>query len=113
MAGILELRDISAGYEGDLVLKGINFAIDDEDFIGVIGPNGGGKTTLVKLILGLITPMQGSIVFHNPDERNLIGYLPQVSQTDKKFPITVPEVVMSGLMSARHGFRAYTRTDRE
>ncbi len=113
MAGILELRDISAGYDGDLVLKGINFSIDDLDFIGVIGPNGGGKTTLVKLILGLIRPMQGSLVFNNPGGQNLIGYLPQVSQTDKKFPITVPEVVMSGLMSARQGIRSYTRADRE
>jgi zinc transport system ATP-binding protein len=113
MADILELHDISAGYEGDMVLSGINLIIADLDFIGVIGPNGGGKTTLVKLILGLIKPMQGSIVFHNPGERNLIGYLPQVSQTDKKFPITVLEVVLSGLMSMKQGFRAYTRADRD
>lgn len=112
MAEILELRDVSAGYEGDMVLKDINFAIGDLDFIGVIGPNGGGKTTLVKLILGLIKPMQGNIVFFDPGERNLIGYLPQVSQTDKKFPITVLEVVLSGLMSIKQGFRAYSRSDR-
>jgi zinc transport system ATP-binding protein len=112
MAEILELRDVSAGYEGDMVLKDINFTIGDLDFIGVIGPNGGGKTTLVKLILGLIKPMQGSIEFFDPAERNLIGYLPQVSQTDKKFPITVLEVVLSGLMSVKQGFRAYSRSDR-
>ncbi len=112
MADILELRDVSAGYEGDIVLNGINLIISDLDFIGVIGPNGGGKTTLVKLILGLIKPMQGSIVFHDPSERNLIGYLPQVNQTDKKFPITVLEVVLSGLMSVKQGFRAYGRSDR-
>lgn len=113
MADILELHDVSAGYEGDIVLSGINLTIADLDFIGVIGPNGGGKTTLVKLILGLIKPMQGSIVFHNPGEHNLIGYLPQVSQTDKKFPITVLEVVLSGLMAMKQGFRAYTRADRD
>lgn len=112
MAEILELRDVSAGYEGDMVLKDINFSISNLDFIGVIGPNGGGKTTLVKLILGLIKPMQGNIVFFDPGERNLIGYLPQVSQTDKKFPITVLEVVLSGLMSVKQGFRAYSRSDR-
>jgi len=112
MAEILELRDVSAGYEGDMVLKDINLTIGDLDFIGVIGPNGGGKTTLVKLILGLIKPMQGSIVFFDPGERNLIGYLPQVSQTDKKFPITVLEVVLSGLMSVKQGFRAYSQSDR-
>jgi len=113
MAEILELRDISAGYDGDMVLKGINLTIADLDFIGVIGPNGGGKTTLVKLILGLIRPMHGSIVFHDPGERNLIGYLPQVSQTDKKFPITVLEVVLSGLMSVKQGFRAYASADKD
>jgi zinc transport system ATP-binding protein len=112
MAEILELKDVCAGYDGEMVLKDVCFNIGDLDFIGVIGPNGGGKTTLVRLILGLIRPMQGSIVFHNPAERNLIGYLPQVSQTDKKFPITVLEVVLSGLMSVKHGFRAYRRSDR-
>lgn len=113
MAEILEIRDVSAGYEGDMVLKDINIVVSDLDFIGVIGPNGGGKTTLVKLILGLIRPMQGEIVFHNPDERNLIGYLPQVNQNDKRFPITVIEVVLSGLMSVKQGFRAYHRDDRK
>lgn len=111
MAGILEMHDVSAGYGSEMVLSNIRFAVDELDFIGVIGPNGGGKTTLVKLILGLIRPMQGNIVFQNPGERNLIGYLPQVSQTDKSFPITVLEVVLSGLMSLKRGFGAYGRND--
>lgn len=112
MAEILELQHVSAGYDGEMVLKDVSFSISELDFIGVIGPNGGGKTTLVKLILGLIKPLQGNIVFHDPGERNLIGYLPQVSQTDKKFPITVMEVILSGLMSVKQGFRAYHRSDR-
>ncbi|PKO97671.1 MAG: zinc ABC transporter ATP-binding protein [Bacteroidetes bacterium HGW-Bacteroidetes-9] len=112
MADIIELRDISAGYSGDLVLSGVDLIISDFDFIGVIGPNGGGKTTLVKLILGLIKPMQGQVIFHMPGERNLIGYLPQVNQTDKNFPITVLEVVLSGLMSVKQGFKAYSGADR-
>ncbi len=112
MADILELSGVSAGYNSEMVLKGIDLTISDLDFIGVIGPNGGGKTTLVKLILGLIKPMEGSIIFHENGERNLIGYLPQVSQNDKKFPITVLEVVLSGLMSVKQGFMTYTRKDK-
>lgn len=111
MADIIELRDISAGYNGDMVLSGVDLTISELDFIGVIGPNGGGKTTLVKLILGLIKPMQGQVIFHMPGERNLIGYLPQVNQTDKNFPITVLEVVLSGLMSVKQGFKAYSKSE--
>lgn len=113
MAEILEIRDASAGYSGDLVLRNVNLTINDLDYIGVIGPNGGGKTTLVKLILGLIKPMQGNVIFHNLDNPNLIGYLPQVSQIDKRFPITVLDVVLSGLMSVKGRFGSYRQSDKE
>jgi len=112
MAEILEIRDASAGYDDDLVLRNVDLTIYDLDYIGVIGPNGGGKTTLVKLILGLIKPMQGSVVFHSQDNRNLIGYLPQVSQIDKRFPITVLDVVLSGLMSVKGRFGSYSHSDK-
>jgi zinc transport system ATP-binding protein len=99
MATLLELRTISAGYESNIVLRDIDFKVSENDFIGVIGPNGGGKTTLLKVILGQIKPLNGSIIF-NTDllKMTKIGYLPQMSAGDTSFPVTVLDVVLSGLM---------------
>ncbi|MBW6489714.1 MAG: ABC transporter ATP-binding protein [Lentimicrobium sp.] len=112
MTEIVEIKNASAGYNADVVLRNISLSIHDSDYIGVIGPNGGGKTTLVKLIMGLLPPMQGEVIYHNGDKRNMIGYLPQVSKTDRSFPITVNEVVLSGLMSIKGG-AGYNRKDKE
>jgi zinc transport system ATP-binding protein len=100
MGTIVELQNISAGYEDEIILKDVNFVVNENDFIGVIGPNGGGKTTLVKVIIGLIKPITGKVIYHQDtasESRRLIGYLPQVSHTDRNFPITVLNVVLSGL----------------
>lgn len=101
MSTILELKNITAGYEGIPVLKEVNLAIKEQDFIGIIGPNGGGKTTLLKVILGLLKPFSGDIHYY-VSKTNLFGYLPQNSQFDRRFPISVREVVMSGLMSEKN-----------
>lgn len=92
---IVILENISTGYGTKPVVEKVNLSILPNDFIGVLGPNGGGKTTLMKLILGLLQPYSGKVSF--PSGRPATGYLPQVSQIDKSFPITVKELVSSGL----------------
>ena len=112
---LIELHDISVGYEGYEALHAVNLTIDSADFLGVIGPNGGGKTTLVKAILGAV-PYTGKIDYA-PElfdgRERLIGYMPQITEFDRAFPISVEEVVLSGLQG-RRGFRhRYTQSDRE
>lgn len=108
---LIELKHITAGYDGTPVLTDVNLTIAEGDFIGVIGPNGGGKTTLLKVILGLLKPISGEACLP-ADTRNLFGYLPQNSTFDRRFPISVREVVMSGLMAEKKLYRAYTRQDK-
>lgn len=100
MPDILELKDITAGYDHQPVLEHVNFTIREGDFIGIIGPNGGGKTTLLKVILGLLKPFSGEVIYHT-SKQNLFGYLPQNNRFDQRFPINVTEVVLSGLMSGK------------
>jgi zinc transport system ATP-binding protein len=108
---ILELRGVSAGYDRQLVLRGVDFTLRAGDFVGVTGPNGGGKTTLLKVILGLLPPRAGEVVYHAP-ARALFGYLPQNHRFDTRFPVSVEEVVLSGLLSRKGLFKRYTRADR-
>ncbi|MCC8172946.1 MAG: ABC transporter ATP-binding protein [Odoribacter sp.] len=112
MNTILELKDIAGRYDGVKVLEHINLKIVENDFLGIIGPNGGGKTTLLKLILGLIKPYEGEIIYYTP-KQNLFGYLPQNNTIDKRFPISVTEVVLSGLLSDKGLFKTYTKADRQ
>lgn len=99
MANLLEMNLLSAGYDENIILQDITFKVNENDFIGVIGPNGGGKTTLLKVILGLIKPVKGSLVFNNDlINENSIGYLPQISTGDINFPVTVTDVILSGMM---------------
>jgi len=117
MKKILEIKNLSAGYENSLVLKNIDFQVHDTDFIGIIGPNGGGKTTLIKAILGLIKPIEGNILYHFPgkerDFRKYIGYLPQQNVIDKKFPISVREVVLSGLTTQKRLIFRFSSTEKK
>lgn len=98
---IIEIENLSAGYDGRTVLHDVNLNVYERDFLGIIGPNGGGKTTLVKCMLGLLKPLTGRITYHFGRQQKAhtpaIGYLPQYSAIDRKFPISVGEVILSGL----------------
>ena len=115
MKKLVELTDITAGYDGSVALQKVNFEVKEQDYIGVIGPNGGGKTTLLKVILGILAPYTGTIALPGSatGQRDFIGYLPQVNNIDKKFPITVQEVVLSGIMSRKGFFSRYTNDDKQ
>jgi len=114
MSYLLEMRTLSAGYGSSLILEEVDFRVNENDFIGVIGPNGGGKTTLLKVILGLLRPVKGSIEF-NPGllSRSRIGYLPQISTGDVSYPVSVSDVVLSGLMRGKSLVSRMNRDDRK
>jgi zinc transport system ATP-binding protein len=97
---LIEIRDMYASYQKQRVLHGVSLTVNEGDFIGIIGPNGGGKTTLIKVILGLLKPEKGSIQYGL--EKSEMSYLPQGNQVDDRFPITVREVIASGL---EHGIK--------
>jgi zinc transport system ATP-binding protein len=99
MTNLLEIKSLSAGYGSNIVLENVNLNVAENDFIGVIGPNGGGKTTLLRVILGLVNPVTGSVLFNDKNlKKYQIGYLPQISEGDNTFPVTVKDVILSGLM---------------
>ena len=107
---------LSAGYGGNPVMSNVNLKVEEEDFVGIIGPNGGGKTTLLRAILGLIEPINGEVkVFGKPPERtrNKIGYVPQYATFDEEYPITVQEVVQMGRRKEKKFFERYSRQDLE
>ena len=99
MSTLLKIESVSAGYEDKVVLQDVTMPVEENDFIGIIGPNGGGKTTFLKVILGLIKPFSGRVNYTPGSLKlNQIGYMPQVAQGDTLFPVTVEDVVLSGLM---------------
>lgn len=108
---LIRIKNLSIGYEGELpIVSGINVTISGQDYIGVIGPNGGGKTTFIRTLTGALPPLSGKIEYA-PNLR--LGYLPQIKSIDKTFPISVTDVVLSGLAATKGIFGRYVRTDRK
>ena len=101
---IISLRHISKQWEGKSVLRDINFDVRRGDFIAITGPNGGGKTTLLRILLRLLKPTEGTVTYYrdgSPAKNLSIGYLPQKNMIDSRFPITVEEVIASGLIGEK------------
>lgn len=112
---IITIRDLGVRYDNVTALEHVNLDIYVDDFVGIIGPNGGGKSTLVKAIMGIV-PYNGHIEYGEQLLRNKkphIGYLPQISTFDKEFPISVREVVMSGLQAECGLWRSYSKDERK
>ena len=114
---LIEVKDLSYRFDGGpLVLEDVNLEIAAGDFASVIGPNGGGKTTLVKLIVGLLTPTAGRVrVFGEAPAkaRPRIGYMPQHAMMDPRFPVRAVDVVLMGRLGIGRRFGNYGRADRE
>lgn len=110
MNQLIKIDHLTVSYGPVVALNDACMSINENDFIGVIGPNGGGKTTLLKSILGLVEPTSGKIQFSKElkGKGSHIGYLPQVNKFDNKFPISVVEVVMSGNMAHHNWFKMST-----
>ena len=133
MTPIIQINHLCASYDQKEVLHDVNLTVYQDDYLGIIGPNGGGKTTLMKIILGLKKPSSGEIKFFNPetideekDEENgkvnyepkevkeiSMGYLPQYNDLDRQFPISVYEVVLSGLSKNKRLLARYTKAQHQ
>jgi zinc transport system ATP-binding protein len=110
------IKDLWFSYDGHPVLEDVNLSIPQGDFVSVVGPNGGGKTTLLKLMLGLLRPSRGEVrVFGAAPEqaRPRIGYMPQHAELDPQFPATVMDVALMGRLGHRRPFGRYSRKDKE
>ena len=117
MAKALEIDRLTVSYGRNVVLRDVTFSVEEGEYLGIMGPNGGGKSTLLKAILGIVKPSGGSVkIFgRSPGEgKSKIGYVPQFSDTDRSFPISVLEVVMTALLkNGLHPFLRFGEKDRE
>lgn len=117
MNKLVEITNLCVGYENKPnVLQNVSLTVYEDDFLGIIGPNGGGKTTLLKAVLGLVKTSSGTISFYENGQKVSsinIGYLPQINQIDKKFPICVADVILSGLTPKGAFVKRYDKADKQ
>ncbi|MBA3239009.1 MAG: ABC transporter ATP-binding protein [Parachlamydiaceae bacterium] len=116
MVNAVQCENLSFAYEDTLILKDISFSIEPGESVGIIGPNGGGKTTLLKLIMGFLKPTSGKLsLFGLPPSKAIhdVGYVPQAMRFDKQFPISLYELVLSGRLSRLPWYGVYSKEDYE
>lgn len=109
---LINIKNLTLGYEGNTILKGVSFTVHEGDYICVVGENGSGKTTLLKGILGLVPKLGGSVEFSECISRNHVGYLSQQSKHTADFPASVREIVMSGFLNNRRFGPGYTKKEK-
>lgn len=109
---LITCKDVSLGYEGSIVLEDVNFEINNGDYLCVVGENGSGKSTLIKGLLSLKKPVTGEITMDNGLKSDEIGYLPQQTATQKDFPASVFEVVLSGRLNSMKHRIFYSKKDK-
>ncbi|MBS0655994.1 MAG: ABC transporter ATP-binding protein [Verrucomicrobia bacterium] len=113
----ISVQNVSFRYSRDQsILRNVSFEVQTSEFIGIIGPNGGGKTTLLKLLIGFLTPQEGTIsIFGKPATRhpNGIAYVPQALHYDKQFPITIIDLVLGGRLSRLPWWGKFSKEDKE
>ena len=112
MKKLVEIKDLYFGFGNAPLLENVSLEIHEGDYILMMGPNGGGKTTLLKLIMGIHKPWRGLVQLH-PDVKERLGYVPQFSGFNRNFPITVSEMVLTGCINSRNVLKRYTAPDRE
>ena len=106
-------KDVTLGYEGNVVIEHLNFSVQAGDYLYIVGENGSGKSTLMKAILGLKSPMAGTIATGDGLQPDEIGYLPQQTAVQRDFPASVLEIVRSGCLN-HSGFRPfYTKQEKQ
>lgn len=116
MDEVVSIENLDFAYDGRAVLNGVNLKIREREFVSIVGPNGGGKSTLLKLMLGLLRPRTGSVkVFGGAPEkaRPRVGYLPQHAHHDPQFPTTCIEVVLMGRLGKRVSLGPFKKKDRQ
>jgi len=111
---LISLKNICFGYSQEAVIEKVNMDVSEGDYIGMIGPNGGGKSTIIKIIMGLIKPWSGEVVMgtNKYGKPVMIGYLPQYHQFDTSFPITVQEVILSGLIGNQNSHLRFNKNQK-
>lgn len=113
---VIRLKDVWVSYNHMPILEDVNLSVERGDYLAILGPNGGGKTTLLKAILGLIEPSRGIVeVLGRPptQTRHRVGYIPQVARYDKDFPVSVWDVVLMGRLSHRGSHPGYSKDDKQ
>lgn len=116
MINAVEIKNIFVKYEESMVLEDVSLTVPTGEFLGIIGPNGGGKTTLLKVMLGLVKPDSGTVkIFDSPISENhhLVSYVPQYSLFDLDYPISVLDVVLTGRLNKKKLFGSYNKEDKE
>ncbi len=116
MSNAIQLNNVQLNIGSTLILDDINLTVEENEFIGIIGPNGGGKTSLLKIILGLLQPTKGeAFIFGKSAEFNAsaVGYVPQQSEFTKEFPISVWDVVMMGRVGGKGLFSRISKEDKQ